>query len=247
MRLVVKSLASLRDIEDRINSTKKTKQITGAMQLVSASKLNRAEQNAKKYTAYKEKMQEVISNIANNDSDETHPMLEKREVKKSAYIIITGESGLAGAYNSNVLRKLTQTIEAKHTSMDEFTIIALGRVGVEFCENRDLPLSESIIGVNDHPVYSDVKGIAALAIDMYESGEVDELVVIYNEFITVISQSVKTETLLPITDIETAAVTSEYEYDPNEADILKVLLPQYAESLILVHYLKLRPVSMLHV
>src|SRR5690625_7001645 len=87
-REVVKSLASLKDIQDRINSTKKTKQITKAMQMVSASKLSRAEENAKRYTSYSSKIQEVISNIASNNSDVSHPMLERREVKKTGYIKI---------------------------------------------------------------------------------------------------------------------------------------------------------------
>lgn len=228
----MKSLASLRDIEDRIKSTKKTKQITKAMQLVSASKLNRAEQNAKKFSAYSKKIQEVIGSIANDDSDETHPMLQRRDVKKTAYIIVTGDSGLAGAYNSNVLRKLTQTIEEKHASTDEFTVIAIGRIGFEFCEKRDIPVSETIIGLNDQPSYNEVKEIATKSVQMYEEEAIDELVIIYNEFITVISQEVRRNTLIPLTEIEETTVTSQYEYEPNEAEILKALLPQYAESLI---------------
>lgn len=232
--MVVKSLASLRDIEDRIKSTKKTKQITKAMQLVAASKLNRAEVNAKKFSAYSKKIQEVIGSIANDDdSDETHPMLQRRDVKKTAYIVVTADSGLAGAYNGNVLRRLTQTIEEKHASMDEFTIIAIGRIGFEFCEKREIPVSEKIIGLDDQPKYNEIKDIASKAIQMYETEEIDELVIIYNEFITVISQVVQSNTLIPLTaSIEESKVTSQYEYEPNEGAILKALLPQYAESLI---------------
>jgi len=125
----VKSLASLKDIQDRINSTKKTQQITRAMQMVSASKLARAEENAKRYASYSEKIQEVIANIASNNSDVSHPMLERREVKRTGYILVTADSGLAGAYNSNVIRKLYTTIAERHKSQDEFTIIGIGRMG----------------------------------------------------------------------------------------------------------------------
>lgn len=229
---MVKSLASLRDIEDRIKSTKKTKQITKAMQLVSASKLNRAEVNAKKFAAYSKKIQEVMGSIANDDSDETHPMLQRRDVKKTAYIVVTADSGLAGAYNGNVLRKLTKTLEENHASMDEFTIIAIGRIGSEFCQKRDIPLTESIIGLEDQPSYNEIKDIASKAVQMYETEEIDELVIIYNEFITVISQVVQTTTLIPLTNVVGSKTMSHYEYEPNEAAILEALLPQYAESLI---------------
>src|SRR5690606_29781750 len=125
-------LASLKDIQKRIKSTQKTRQITKAMEMVSAAKFRNAEANAKRYASYSGKIQEVIANIATNSTDATHPMLEKREVKKTGYILITADSGLAGAYNSNVIRTLMKTIEEKHSSPDEFVIIAIGKVGAEY-------------------------------------------------------------------------------------------------------------------
>lgn len=225
-------MASLRDIEDRINSTTKTKQITKAMEMVSASKFSKAEQNAKRYASYSEKIKEVIANIATNSTDATHPMLVRRDVKKTGYIIVTADSGLAGAYNSNVLRKLYQTVEEKHTSTDEYTVIALGRMGIEFCKKRDMPLADSVTGINDHPEYAEIKSIAANAVQMYENEEIDELVIIYNHFVSAISQVVQADTLVPVSNIDSVTATSSYEYEPNEEQILKTLLPQYAESLV---------------
>src|SRR5699024_11516977 len=126
-RRVVESLASLKDIEDRIGSTENTKQITKAMEMVSASKFTKAERNAKKYKSYSEKIQEVVANNATNSADVNHPMLQRREVKKTGYIIVTADSGLAGAYNSNVIRRFYQTILEKHSSKDEYTVVALGK------------------------------------------------------------------------------------------------------------------------
>src|SRR5699024_12715642 len=108
------------------------------MEMVSASKLSRAEENAKSYYAYSQKIQEVISNSANNNSDVSHPMLERREVKRTGYILVTADSGLAGAYNSNAIKKLHETIEAKHTSPDQFTVIGIGRVGVDKCDKNNI-------------------------------------------------------------------------------------------------------------
>ena len=228
----MKSLASLRDIQDRITSTKKTRQITKAMEMVSASKLSRAEENAKKYNVYSEKIQEVIANIAANTTDATHPMLETREVKKTGYIIVTADSGLAGAYNSNIVRKLSQTIEERHTSNDEFTVMAIGRMGADFCRKQNLPVTDVVTGLQDQPKYAEIKEIASKAVQMYEDEEIDELIIIYNHFVSAISQVVQTNTLVPISNIDTTKATSSYEYEPNEEQILNVLLPQYAESLI---------------
>lgn len=225
-------MASLRDIQDRITSTQKTRQITKAMEMVSASKLNRAEENAKRYSTYSNKIQEVIANIASNTTDATHPMLERREVKKTGYILVTADSGLAGAYNSNAIRKLTEIIEKNHTSTDEFTVIAIGRRGYDFCKKQNIPVTANIIGLEDQPKYAEIKSLAANAVQLYEEEEIDELVIIYNHFVSAISQVIKTNTLVPISNIDSVEATSSYEYEPDEDQILKVLLPQYAESLI---------------
>lgn len=128
-------MASLRDIKTRINSTKKTSQITKAMEMVSASKLNRAETSAKSFVPYMEKIQEVVANIALGSTDVSHPMLEKRPVKKTGYVVITSDRGLAGAFNSNVLRAVYQTIQERHRSTDEYAVIAIGKVGRDFFKN----------------------------------------------------------------------------------------------------------------
>src|SRR5699024_9650490 len=120
----------------------------------------------------------------------------------------------------------------KHSSKDEYTVIALGKMGIEFCKKNDMPLAESITGINDHPEYAEIKSIASNAIQMYENEEIDELVIVYNHFVSAISQVVQSETLVPITNIDSVTATSSYEYEPNEEQILKTLLPQYAESLV---------------
>lgn len=225
-------LASLKDIQKRIKSTQKTRQITKAMEMVSAAKFRNAEANAKRYASYSGKIQEVIANIATNSTDATHPMLEKREVKKTGYILITADSGLAGAYNSNVIRTLMKTIEEKHSSPDEFVIIAIGKVGAEYLKKRKLPVIDEVVGLQDQPRWAEIKQIASNAVQLYADEEIDELIIIYNHFISAISQVVQTNTLLPITNFEATKSSSTYEYEPDEETILNVLLPQYAESLI---------------
>ncbi|MFC3039661.1 ATP synthase F1 subunit gamma [Virgibacillus xinjiangensis] len=225
-------MASLRDIKGRIDSTKKTKKITSAMEMVSASKMSKAEQNAKNFVPYSEKIQEVVASIAAT-TDAGHPMLTEREVKKVGYLVITADKGLVGAYNSNVLKKVYQTIQERHSSKDEYTIIAIGRMGYEFCKKMDLPVSKSITGVADQPEFADIKELASETVQMYTDEEIDELHIFYNHYVSAISQQVTSNQLLPIKDLGNESGTrSQYEYEPSEQTILEVLLPQYAESLI---------------
>src|SRR5699024_12648197 len=98
------------------------------MEMVSASKFSKAELNAKKYVSYSDKIKEVVTNIATNSNDATHPMLQKRDVKKTGYIIVTADSGLPGAYNRNILLRLSQTLEDIHTSKAEYTVTAICRM-----------------------------------------------------------------------------------------------------------------------
>ena len=225
-------MASLRDIKSRITSTKKTSQITKAMQMVSASKLSRAENNAKAFVPYMEKMQEVVGNIATGSSDVTHPMLEKRPVKKTGYLVITADRGLAGAYNSNILREVYQNIQKRHKSPNEYAVIAIGRIGRDFFKSRGIPVVLEITGLADQPSFNDIRDIANNTVNMFADGLYDELYLYYNHFVSAIQFDVTEKKLLPLTDIATNAKKTEYEFDPSQEEILNVLLPQYAESLI---------------
>lgn len=228
-------MASLRDIQTRITSTKKTMQITKAMEMVSAAKLNRAEGNAKSFGPYMDKIQEVVASIALGSSEVSHPMMETREVKKTGYLVITSDRGLAGAYNSNVLRNLYQEIQQRHRSTDEYTILAIGRVGRDFFKKRNMPIVKEIIGMPDEPMFSDVKEIAGQAVQFFTDGEYDELFLYYNHFVSAIQQDLTVRKLLPLTDLAEDmkdSNISEYEYEPTQEEVLEELLPQYAESLI---------------
>lgn len=225
-------MASLRDIETRIGSTKKTSQITKAMQMVSASKLTRAEQNAKAFVPYMEKIEEVVEAIASATKDSGHPMLTSRPVKKTAYIVVTSDRGLVGGYNSNILRAVTKKIAERHTSKDEVEIIAIGRKGYEFFNRLEYNVVDSVIGVSDHPQFSEVKDLAKRAVGMFTDGNVDEVYLYYNHFISAISNEATERQLLPLTDLSTASAASAYEFEPSADVILETLLPQYAETLI---------------
>lgn len=225
-------MASLRDIKNRITSTKKTSQITKAMEMVSSSKWNRGVQNAKAFVPYMEKIQEVTFSIAMGAKDANHPMLNSRPVKKTGYLVITSDRGLAGAFNSNVIRQVYQTIQKRHKSNDEFAIIAIGRVGRDFFTKQGMNVMLEITGVADQPSFTEIKDIASSTVGMFADGTFDELYVYYSHYVSAISQEVTEKKLLPLTDMEAPKKLTSYEFEPNAEEILEVLLPQYAESLI---------------
>src|SRR5690625_7468316 len=201
------------------------------MELVSASKMGKAEQQTRAYEPYSLKIKEFVTHIAQDvtenasEDDNIHPMLSEREVKKTGYVVITSDRGLAGAFNSNILRHLHQTIEEIHSSRSEYTIIAVGRIGFEFCNKRNLPVSQSILGVSDHPTFADIHDLATETVQMYIEEEIDELVIFYNHYVSPISQKATNVQLLPITNIEEQETANEfeYEYEPNQERILEVL------------------------
>ncbi|MFJ6209378.1 ATP synthase F1 subunit gamma [Lysinibacillus sp. NPDC092081] len=225
-------MVNLREIKGRINSTKSTKQITKAMQMVSSSKLRRAEQNAKAYVPYMEKIQDVVGAIASGTKDSGHPMLTARPVKKTAYLVIGSDRGLAGAYNSSILRQVQRTIDERHKSKDEYVILAVGRVVRDYFVKRDHNVVSDVVGLPDQPSFADIKEIARKAVGMFTDGTYDELYMYYNHFVSAIASEVTEKKLLPLTDLAPASSNASYEFEPSGEAILEVLLPQYAESLV---------------
>ena len=149
--------------------------------MVSAAKLNRAEMNAKAFVPYMEKMQEVVGQS---------PMVQRMyptrclpaSVKKTAYIVITGDRGLVGAYNSNVLRKVAQLIKERHQSKDEYGIIAIGRVGRDFFARKGDNILLDIVGLHDHPTFEEIRAITSQTVGMFEDETYDELYIVYTHY-----------------------------------------------------------------
>ena len=226
-------MASLREVKQRIKSTTSTSKITNAMQLVSSSKMARAEANAKAYIPYMSKIQDVVAAIAAGTPDGAHPMLISRPVKKSAYLVIASDRGLAGAYNSNVIRTALDAIASRNQTKDDVVIFAVGRVVRDFFKKQGYNVVAEEIGLPDQPSFADIKQIARKAVGMFTDGTYDELYMYYSHFISAISNEPTEKKVLPITDITpTSATTASYEFEPSGEEILEVLLPQYAESLI---------------
>ncbi|MCG1009901.1 F0F1 ATP synthase subunit gamma [Salinicoccus sp. ID82-1] len=231
-------MAALREIKGRIGSTKKMSQITSAMHMVSNSKLKRAEENAKRFQPYMDKIQEAVQAIATGDNTSSHPMLRERPVKRTGYVIITSDSGLAGPYNANILKEITSVIRERHNdNPDSYDLFIIGRMGYEFMENRGYSITNHRIGLADQPDFSSVKEIAQQSVAQFSNEDIDELYIVYNQFISVLEQKVATKKLLPLSEEDTvsqeqASNLSTYEFEPDKESILETILPQYAESLV---------------
>jgi len=223
----------MRDIKRQIKSTQNMKQITKAMEMIAAARLKRAQDAAQSARPYAEKLREVIGAIASAGGVQ-HPMLEKRPIKRTGYIVITSDRGLAGGYNANLLRKLMTMLREKHNNNpEEFSVFVIGRKGRDFLRRRNVPIAYETTGLVDFPRFSDIKSIAATAVKAYEDGEVDELILVYNEFRSAMSQIPVDKTLLPLADSESEkGVSATYEFEPSPEVVLNHILPRYAETLV---------------
>lgn len=249
------------DIKRRIASTKKTGQITSAMQMVSGAKLSQIEKNSLAYQQYTNKIREIVTHLAasqliasarqkstanaaaNNGTSQKSVqhditlsnLLVERPIKKTGYLVITSDRGLVGAYNSSILKAMVEMISKNHKSADEYAILAVGGTGADFFKARQMNLSYEYRGVSDVPSFNEVREIIKTAVAMYDSGVFDELYVCYNHHVNSLTSAFRAEKMLPITDLDVSEVTDkdqEYITEPSVDDALDAILPQYAESLI---------------
>ncbi len=229
-------MATMREIQSRINATKKTAQITKAMHMVSASKLKKAEKAIKEYRPLMKRLSQMIGKLLEQD-DIQHPMLTKREVQKTCYIIVSSDRGLAGPYNSSIFKSFDAYVKKHHQSQDEFVVAPLGYKAMSFVKRNNFPLlHEEAIHVRDDIQFLDFKPVIQKMIDDYIKGEIDQIIVFYNHYINTITQQVKSIHLLPIS-IEDDVVKENdikkiYTFEPNPKAIIDDLLPMYVENML---------------
>jgi F-type H+-transporting ATPase subunit gamma len=225
-------VATLRDIQRRIRSVQSTQKITRAMKLVAAAKLRRAQERILSARPYASKMAELLGNLvsaAEATDGAAHPLLEQREGPRRQIVVITADRGLAGAFNSNVLRNSLGFIRASNTT--EVTLVVVGRKARDFYRRRQWQVKRDLIGFWDRLAYSHAAELADYFMKQYLDNEVDEVYLIYNEFRSVAVQRPVRQTLLPIPrtegDGQAAAESVDYIYEPSAEAILGDLLPRH--------------------
>ena len=191
-------MASTIVLRRRIKSIKNTRQITQAQQLVAASKLRRAQQYAMRSRPYAELAEELLARLSGLTEVERQPLFEKRTVKNRLYIVITSNSGLAGAYNANVLKQLTNGVKADREAKITSHVLAIGNKGAQFIRRlHDLDLQAAYPGFGDEPTANDLRPILNTIVQQYKDGEVDDVRVLFTQFKSTVSQVATTQQLLP--------------------------------------------------
>ena len=226
-------MPSLIDIRRRIRSVKNTQQITKAMKMVSAAKLRRAQERVIASRPYAGILENILANVASAaGSDEramSHPLLARRAEKKIQIVLLTSDRGLAGAFNSNLI-KGAQKLMADNPGA-QFSFELIGRKGRDFFRRREMAVTGEHLGILNKIQASDAAAIAKSAADRYSSGDSDAVYLIYNEFKSVVSQKILVKKLLPIVLPEKAA-TTDYIYEEPPSELLGSLLPKYVENAI---------------
>lgn len=229
-------MESTRDIKGRIKSVTNIQQITKAMKMVAAARLRKAEEKANGSRPYAEKIGELLRRAASVTPGFTSPLLRKGEVKKVGYLIISADKGLAGAYNSNVMKRTMQEISGRDRS--DYALFLCGKQGRNYLKFRGFELDSYHFGFSDKPSAQDSIDIAKEMVDAFVKEEVDEVYIIYTKFITALRQQVKVEKLLPVetpADEEQEAANGAaagevpYIFLPDASAVLTRLLPEYVQ------------------
>ncbi|MGW5094395.1 F0F1 ATP synthase subunit gamma [Streptomyces nodosus] len=235
--------AQLRVYKRRIRSVSATKKITKAMEMIAASRVVKAQRKVAASTPYATELTRAVTAVGTG-SNTKHPLTTQAEtVTRSAVLLLTSDRGLAGAYNSNAIKaaeKLTARLEREGKQVETYIV---GRRGVAHYNFRERPVAEEWTGFTDEPTYADAKAVAAPLIEAIEKdtvdGGVDELHIVYTEFISMMTQTATDARLLPLSLDEVAEESSAkdeilplYEFEPSAEDVLDALLPRYVESRI---------------
>lgn len=225
-------MASMRDIRRRIKTVRSIEQITKAMKMVAAARLQRAETSAKSARPYAEEMFAVISRLAGSNGDIQHPLLETRQPVKLGLVVITSDRGMAGSYNTNVNRRALDML--RRYKIENVRLITVGKKGKGFLNARGYKSAADFIMPSTEVTMPDARVISRTVKDMFISGEVDIVQVIYTRFHNAVKQVTTSMQLLPVVPPEHAMFESaeEYIFEPEADELFGNLLPRYVDTQI---------------
>lgn len=226
-------MASMRDIKRRKSSIQSTQQITKAMKLVSTVKLQKAKNRAEQTDPYFNYMYKTVSSMLARSGNIDHPYLTAGDSKKKAVVVITSNRGLAGGYNSNIVKLITGSDFDK----EDLDIYAVGGKGAEALERRGYHIADLETEMMEAPTYPDAASLCSRVLDAFTSGEVGEIYLAYTHFKNTVSQEAKLIKLLPV-EIEPDSEENQasdsnilMNYEPNEEEALDMIIPKYVTSL----------------
>ncbi len=229
-------MPTLLDFRRRIRSVKNTQQITRAMKFVAAARLRRAQEAALAARPYAKELMRVLRSTISRIAEPQHPLLARRPEEKVLALVLTGERGLAGAFNTNILRKANEIFRANKER--KLSVIPIGKQGRDALRKAGFKLIAEYINVLARVEFATVREISNLVTDLYAKGEIDSVYIIFSEFKTVMSANLAVEKLLPVDPMqvkegaerESASSQVDYIYEQPEEQLLDKLLPRYVES-----------------
>lgn len=228
-----------RILRRRIGTVKNTKKITRAMELIAATRVARAQERARAARPYSELLTGVIEDLAAGGADVNHPLLRSVDnVEKVAFVVCAGDRGLAGAYNSSVTKAAEREIQALRSEGGDYKLLAVGRKVTDYFRFRGYEIDNTWSGFTDNPTYEDAREIARRVRELFDTGEVDQVELIYTEFVSLGTQRAVVRRFLPL---ESTAVMAEqgggdeaalagFSFEPSAEGVLEDLLPRYVEA-----------------
>jgi F-type H+-transporting ATPase subunit gamma len=225
-----------RVLRRRIRSVQSTKKITRAMELIAATRVAKAQQRVAASRPYAEQITEVIQHLAEAGGVVEHPLLRPPETTgKVAFVVIAGDRGLAGPYNTNVIRAAERELQARRAEGADYSLILVGKKAEAYFKFRGYSIDRAFTGMSDTPTYEDARQVAEVVRDRFEHGDVDEVILVYTRFLSVGTQRTAVRPFMPLAGVGKERTGKEeasagYEFEPDPGEILARLLPRYVEA-----------------
>lgn len=228
-------MAGGREIKSKIKSVQNTRKVTRALEMVSASKIRKAQERMKVSRPYARVMKQVIGHLAQANSDYQHPYLvERQDVKRVGYIIVSSDRGLAGGLNNNLFRKLLGEFRKWHEQGVEIDVVTIGQKASVFFRRIKVNMVGSVTHLGDQPKLEQLVGVIKVMLDGYSAGNLDRVFICYNDFVNTMTQRAAFDQLLPLPPAETQVAKHDWDYiyEPDAATVLEHVLNRYVESLV---------------
>ena len=228
-------MAGAKEIRTKIRSVQNTRKITSAMEMVAASKMRKAQDRMAAARPYAEKMRNVIAHVSSAHTEYTHPFLmEREEVRRVGYIVISSDRGLCGGLNTNMFRLMLRELTEWNKQNIELDVCTIGSKALQFFRRAGGNLVAQVAQIGDAPSIDDLIGTVKVMLDAYEEGKVDRVYLVYNQFVNSMTQQPVSEVLLPRPPSEEDEVQHhwDYLYEPEAKPVVDHLLDRYIESLV---------------
>ncbi|TYT26104.1 F0F1 ATP synthase subunit gamma [Luteimonas viscosa] len=227
-------MAGGREIKTKIKSVQNTRKVTRALEMVSASKIRKAQERMKASRPYARAMRQLIGHLAQANSEFQHPYLvERKEIRRVGYVIVSSDRGLAGGLNNNLFRKLLGEIRQWQDKGVEVDVVTIGQKATVFFRRLKLQMRASVSHLGDQPQVEQLVGVVKVMLDAYDAGEVDKVFLVYNDFVNTMTQRAAFDQLLPLPPSEAVAQHDwDYIYEPDAESVLGYVLTRYVESLV---------------